>query len=98
MTNTTEVTFLALILDDTLSWKRHIRQLMGKLCSACYALWNIRSVILQDTLRIVYFAHIHSLLSYGIILGGNSSYAIKIIYNPKKEHQNYNRFKTNRFV
>jgi hypothetical protein len=92
MANAMEVRFLGLILDDTLSWKKHIGQLMGKLCSACYALWNIRSVVLQDTLRIVYFAHIHSLLSYGIIWEGNFSYAKKSIYDPKKELQNYNSF------
>jgi hypothetical protein len=84
MTNATEVRFLDLILDDTLSWKKHIEQLMGKLCSACYALWNIRSVVSQDTLKIVCFAHIHSLLSYGIIFGGNSSYAKKVFMIPKK--------------
>jgi hypothetical protein len=93
VTNATEVRFLGLILDDTLSWKRHIGQLMGKLCSACYALRNIRSVVSQDTLRIVYFAHIHSLLTYGIIFGGQFLICQKSIYDPKKkEHQNYNRF------
>jgi hypothetical protein len=84
MTNTTEVRFLGLILDDTLSWKKHIEQLMGKLCSAFSALWNIRSVVSQDTLKIVYFAHIHSLLSYGVIFGGNSSYAKKVFTIQKK--------------
>jgi hypothetical protein len=84
MTNATEVRFLGLILDDTLSWKRHIGQLMGKLCSTCYALWNIKSVVSQDTLRIVYFAHIHSLLSYGIIFWGSFSYAKKVFMIQKK--------------
>jgi hypothetical protein len=61
---------------------------MGKLCSACYVLWNIRSVVSQDTLRIVYFAHIHSLLSYGIIFGGNSSYAKKVFMIQKESIRN----------
>jgi len=43
MNNATEVRFLGLTLDDTLYWKKHIEQLNSKLCSACYALWNIRS-------------------------------------------------------
>jgi hypothetical protein len=84
MTNATEVRFLGLILDDTVSWKKHIGQLMGKLCSAHYSLRNIKSVVSQDTLKLVYFAHMHSLLSYGIILGGNSSYAKKVFMFHKK--------------
>jgi hypothetical protein len=84
ITNATETRFLGLILDNTLSWKKHIEQVVGKMCSACYALWNIKSVVLQDTLKIIYFAHIHSLLSYGIIFWGNSSYAKKIFIIQKR--------------
>jgi hypothetical protein len=49
ITNATEARFLGLILDNTLSWKKHIEQVVGKMCSACYALWNIKSVVSQDT-------------------------------------------------
>jgi len=31
-----------------------------------------------ETLRMVYFANIHSIMSYGIILGGNQPYSDKI--------------------
>jgi hypothetical protein len=31
-----------------------------------------------ETLRMVYFAYVHSILSYGIILGGNQPYSEKI--------------------
>ena len=84
MNNTTEVRFLGLTLDDTLSWKKHIEQLNSKLCSACYALWNIRSEVSLHTLKIIYFASIHSLLSYGIIFWGNSSYAKRAFIIQKK--------------
>ena len=66
--------FLGLIINDTLPWKQHTDQL----CTACCAIKNIKSFISQDTLRIIYFAHIHSILSYGIIFGGNSSYSNKV--------------------
>ena len=59
MNNATEVKFLGLTLDDTLSWKKHTEQLNSKLCSACYALWNIRSEVSLHTLKIIYFASIH---------------------------------------
>ena len=84
MTNATEARFLGLILDNTLSWKKHIEQVVSKMRSACYALRNIKSVVTRDTLKMIYFAHIHSSLSYGIILWGNSSYSKKIFLIQKK--------------
>ena len=33
----------------------------------------------NDTLRSIYFAYFHSIASYGIIFGGNSSYSKKRI-------------------
>jgi len=37
-----------------------------------------------DTLRSIYFAYFHSIASYGIILGGNSSYSRKIFTLQKR--------------
>jgi len=74
ITNATEIKFLGLIIDDTSSWKQHIEQVASKMCSACYALRNIKHIVPLDTLRIIYFAHIHSIISYGIIFWGSSSY------------------------
>jgi len=87
ISNATEVNFLGLTLDSALSWKKHIDKLTGKLCTACYALRHIREVVLKDTLKSVYFAHIHSLLSYGIIFCTRQ----KDICYSKKECQNYNK-------
>jgi len=41
ITNATEARFLGLTLYNTLSWKKHIQQVVTKMCSACYALRNI---------------------------------------------------------
>jgi hypothetical protein len=38
----TETKFLGLIVDETLFWNQHIDQIATKLCSACYALRNLR--------------------------------------------------------
>ena len=70
--------FLGLIIDDTLSWKQHTDQVINKMHVACCVIRNIKSLESQDTLKIIYFAHIHSILSYAIILGGNSSYINKV--------------------
>jgi hypothetical protein len=66
---TNETRFLGITLDSSLAWKQHIDQVVAKMSSACYALRNIKYVVSQDILRMVYFANIHSILSYGIFSG-----------------------------
>jgi len=70
--------FLGLIIDDSQLWKSHIDQMMSKLNTACFVIRTIQAVMSQ-TLRMVYFAHIHSIMSYGIIFGGNQPYSEKIL-------------------
>ena len=61
--------FLGLIIDETLTWNQCTEQIATKLCSACYALRNLKHTVPQSTLRTIYHAYIHSILSYGIIFG-----------------------------
>jgi hypothetical protein len=70
--------FLGLIIDETLSWNQHVDQTATKLCSACYALRNLKHIVPQSTVRTVYCAYIHSILSYGIIYWGRSSNVSKL--------------------
>ena len=70
--------FLGLIIDDSLSWKAHIDQMMSKLNTTCFVIRTIQAIMSLETLRMVYFAYIHSIMSYGIILGGNQPYSDKI--------------------
>jgi hypothetical protein len=84
MTNATEIKFLGLIIDDTLSGKQHIEQVVNKMFTACYALRNIKHVVPLDTLRVIYFAHIHSIIRYGIIFWGSSSHANRVFILRKK--------------
>ena len=84
ITNATEIKFLGLTLDDTLSWKQYIEQVINKICFACYALRNIKHIVPVDTLRVICFAHIHSIISYGIIFWGSSYYANKVFIHQKK--------------
>jgi hypothetical protein len=84
LTNSMETKFLGLIIDNTLSWKQQIEKVVSKLCSACYVLRTIKHILPQDTLRIFYFAHVHSIIRYGIIFWCNSSYAKKMFILQKK--------------
>jgi hypothetical protein len=84
ISSSTETKFLGLIIDETLSWNQHIDQIATKLCSACYALRNLKHTVPQSTLRTIYYAYINSILNYGIILGGRSSNANKLVILHKK--------------
>ena len=79
--------FLGLIIDDSQLWKSHIDQMMSKLNTACFVIRTIQAVMSQ-TLRMVYFAHIHSIMSYGIIFGGNQQYSDKIFKIQKRKFKN----------
>ena len=76
--------FLGLVIDETLSWKSHITHLSKRLGSACFALRVITPDLPIDSLKIIYFAYVHSLLSYGIIFWGNSSHSIEIFRIQKR--------------
>jgi hypothetical protein len=78
LTNVTETKFLGLIIDSTLSWKQHIDYVIKKISIACYALRNIKYFIPLDTLKLIYFAHIHSIIRYGIIIWSGSSCVNKV--------------------
>jgi len=76
--------FLGLDIDSSLSWKKHIDQMMFKLSRACYAISNVKHFMSQDTLRTIYFSYFHSFLSYGIIFWGNSAYSSNIFQIKKR--------------
>jgi hypothetical protein len=80
----TETKFLGLIIHKILSWNQHIDQIVTKLCSACFALRNLKYIVPQSTLRTIYYTYIHSILSYGIIFWARSSNVKKLFILQKK--------------
>jgi hypothetical protein len=40
--------------------------------SACYAVRTVKGFMSHETLKMIYFAYVHSIMEYGIILGGNT--------------------------
>jgi hypothetical protein len=66
----TNIKFLGLTTDDKLSWKSHIGNVFKNLSSACYAIRSVTPLIAEETLRTIYFAYAHSILSYGTIFVG----------------------------
>ena len=80
----TNTKFLGMIIENTLSWKAHIDQLIPKLCTACYAIRTVKPFMCQENLKSVYYSYFHSLITYGIIFWGNSSHSIHVFRLQKR--------------
>jgi hypothetical protein len=90
--------FLGLVINDSLSWKAHIDHIMSKLNTACFVIRTIQAIMSIETLRMVYFAYVHSIISSGIIFGGKSTIQREDFQTPKKSDWNYYTLKNERFV
>ena len=67
-----ECKFLVIYLDTHLTWKRHIERISAKIYSAIFAINRARNFLSKHALRCLYFALVHSHLTYGIHVWGNS--------------------------
>jgi hypothetical protein len=65
-------TFLGIVLDSNLNWHEHINMLCKKLNSICFVLNRLKGVVNCELLKMFYFAHFHSTMSYGAIAWGIS--------------------------
>jgi len=68
----------------TLSWKTHIDTIIPKLSSTTFAIRTVKPYLSQDSLKMIYYSYFHSIMTYGIILGGNSRYRNTIFRLQKK--------------
>jgi len=57
---------------------------MSKLNTACFVIPTIQAIMSPETLKMVYFAYIHSIMNYVTILGGNQPYSDKIFKIQKR--------------
>jgi hypothetical protein len=67
-----------------MSWNQHIYYIINKLSVACYAIRKIKYTVTIETLRLIYFAHVHSIISYGIMFWGSASLAQKVFVMQKR--------------
>jgi len=84
ITSSTNTKFLGLTVVQTLSWKCHINQILSRLSSACYGIRVIAPLMTEDTLRMIYYSYVHSIITYGIIFGGNSPHSTHIFKIQKR--------------
>ena len=78
------VTLLGIRVDDSLSWKGHIDNLINKLSSNIFLLKRLSSILPPDQLKMAYYGCFHANLNYGVLLWGNSTNALKIFKLQKK--------------
>lgn len=78
------VKFLGVYIDPLLNWGNHIDYVAGKLSTQCFVIWQLRSFININMLKMYYFAHIQSQLSYCIICWGNCSRFNEVFILQKK--------------
>ena len=60
--------FVGVWLDEDLSWKEHIRQLLTKLKSKICLLYKGKNFLMPHAKRVLYFAQIQSHITYGIVI------------------------------
>ena len=65
--------FLGIFLDQTLSFDWHINQMYARLSKSGFVLRKLSQFIRPQELKVLYFAHIHSILTYGITVWGTLS-------------------------
>ena len=75
---------MGLTIDTSLNWKHHNGELMSRMNKACNAIRSIKLFMSLDVLRSIYFSYVHSIISYGIILWGNSSHSEEIMKIQKR--------------
>ena len=66
--------FLGLWLDDRLNWNKHCSMLITKLKRNQALIRITKNLFSQNTLKLIYYAHIHSHINYGLgVWGGLAS-------------------------
>jgi len=84
LVETITVKFLGLQLDSHNTWMTHINSILHKLSTVCFIMRRLSHILNIDTLRIVYFAHFHTLIKYSIIFWGTSTTMHKVFVIQKR--------------
>ena len=71
-TDSEQMKFLGLRLDEKLTWQSHISFMTSKLASSIYIINKVKHEILYITLKTLYYSLFHSYITYGISVWGSS--------------------------
>ena len=67
LTAVDSIKFLGLILDNSLSWKKHTEVIVPNLSAATFVMRVVQPFLSLDYLKLIYYSYFHSILTYGII-------------------------------
>jgi len=70
-------------MNNTMSQNNNLDLIMKNLSKACYIIRNAKTYMSAMSLKVIYYAFFHSVMSYGIIFWWNSSHTF-IIFRIKK--------------
>ena len=77
-------------MTTTFTWKQHINELT-RLNKVSYAIRSLKLFMSLDVLRSIYFAYVHSIISYRIIFWGNSLHREEIFKVQKRITMNLSK-------
>ena len=80
----TNIKFLGLTIDYTLSWHPHINTLLKRLASISYAFRSLKYTLQKETLKMIYLSQAQPIIGYHIIFWGQSAEAAKVFIMQKK--------------
>ena len=86
LTQSSEVKYLGIILDEKLSWKPHLQYLRRKVASGCWALNKIKEYVNIASMKTVYYGLVYQRLQYCISCWGGvaPSNLIKLVSLQKR--------------
>ena len=87
ITESESTKFLGLWMDKNLNWKKHTSTLINKIKRNTILIKNTKNMFDKDTLKLIYYAHIHSHITYRLNIWGGMS--TKEILNKIQKVQNY---------
>lgn len=76
--------FLGIMLDQNCDWKAHIEYVCDKLDKFVYAIKRLRATVSTEAALSAYHGYVSSVLSYGLLLWGNSVEIGKVFKVQKK--------------
>jgi hypothetical protein len=65
ISNNFNVSLLGLRIENYLTWKDHMDELVVKLNKSCFAVQSVKSILSLETLNTVYYSYVHYILYYG---------------------------------
>lgn len=63
--------FLGLYISEDCSWRTHIDFVCKKIATTCYCIKQLSHIVNTESLKMYYYAQLHSIISYGVVAWGH---------------------------